>query len=75
MKKLIPILFFIFLITSCEKQELKEPTYCWKCDMYSYWDSNRIINTTNWCDMTVDEIIAKEKYWEDLGFRYDCIKR
>jgi len=73
MKKLFAILFLITLL-SCEKLA-EERTYCWRCTMYSYWNSNKIINVSNYCNMTEQEIIAKEEYWYDLGFLYECEKR
>jgi len=74
MKKLFAILLLSVLF-SCEKLTEKEPEYCWRCTMYSYWDSNKIINVSNYCNMTEQEIIEKEEYWYDLGFRYECEKR
>ena len=55
MKKLLFAVLMVFLF-SCEK----EATYCWKCELHSYWDSDRVISSTTYCDKTAEEIVEIE---------------
>jgi hypothetical protein len=68
----IIIFLFIMFCFSCEKQE---PTYCWKCELYSQWDDQRVINTAEFCDKTEKEVIDNKILWSKLGNRYECIKK
>ena len=66
------ILIAFMLFASCEKESEPE---CWTCTMYSYWNSNRVINISDYCTLSTEEIIAMEQKWRDLGNRYECVKR
>jgi len=70
MKKLIAFLFLIVLF-SCEKPE--KEVICWTCTLYSYYGN--VISIRDYCDMTVQEVLAKEKYWRELGSLYECVRR
>jgi hypothetical protein len=66
------VLVALVLLVSCSKEK---KTYCWRCEDYSYI-SNKIISVTNYCDMTVEEIIKHEEEMSIPGlFDYKCTKR
>ncbi len=63
MKILIPILFFLALITSCEKEN------CWRCEFISMTQGT-IIRT--YCDKTQDEIVKIEQDMAKDSFISSC---
>ena len=68
MKKLIILIVMVFCF-SCEK---KEPEFCWKCDLFSQWNDQRVINTSIFCDKTEKEVFDNKELWKKLGHRYEC---
>jgi hypothetical protein len=71
MKTLIPILFAILLLGSCEK----EPTHCYTCERHSYWDWSVILYSHDYCDMTTEEMLAMERKENEILDTYRCEER
>jgi hypothetical protein len=63
MKKSL-LLFVLVIALSCKK----EPSYCWRCDLYSTYGG--IIKSTTYCDKTAAEIVEMER----LVTGYKCSK-
>jgi len=64
MKKLIPILFALLLLTSCEKEN------CWKCQFVSMTKGDI---TKEYCDKTQEEIVKIEQDMADQGYASSCV--
>jgi hypothetical protein len=69
MKKLILLLFIIFLF-SCEK---KEPTYCWRCETYDKI-FHYTLDPVNYCEKTAAEIIEIENKGSGIFATTKCTR-
>jgi len=73
MKKLLFLILIMFCF-SCEKQK-PEPVYCYTCTRYSYWSWSVILYSHDYCDITTEEMLAKEREENEIFDTYRCIKR
>jgi predicted acyltransferase (DUF342 family) len=66
MKNIVPFLMALSFFVSCE------PSYCWKCNLYSNENINIIEETTVYCDITERDIVDMIDEQKELGYIYGC---